>query len=213
MKKIIPLSLILLGILYEPVYAISKDVKLYTNIVAFGLVFIGVIIILVSKISGNEKEVYIEKEKNKISGLTDKDKIKEIKDFNPDSIFKVLPTFSSKKFEEETKRDLNNELKNNDDSFKITDFKITDFKEDNDKYTIKSWASIETGYKKNKETNFYTITSINNRTINKDLRCPVCGGKVKDPTKLRCMHCGSILPNNNTINNDEWKTESIEKTT
>ncbi len=197
MKKIIPLSLILFGILYEPVYAISKDVKLYTNIVAFGLVFIGVIIILVSK----------------ISGLTDKDKIKEIKDFNPDSIFKVLPTFSSKKFEEETKRDLNNELKNNDDSFKITDFKITDFKEDNDKYTIKSWASIETGYKKNKETNFYTITSINNRTINKDLRCPVCGGKVKDPTKLRCMHCGSILPNNNTINNDEWKTESIEKTT
>ena len=81
MKKAL-FSLLIFGILFEPVYAISADVKLYTNIVAVGLVFIGLIIIVFSKIFGNEKEVYIEKEKNRISGLTDKEKISEIKELN-----------------------------------------------------------------------------------------------------------------------------------
>lgn len=211
MKKAL-FSLLIFGILFEPVYAISADVKLYTNIVAVGLVFIGLIIIVFSKIFGNEKEVYIEKEKNRISGLTDKEKISEIKEFNSDSIFKTLPTFSIKKYEEDTKKEITNKLKNNDNSFNITDFKIIDFKEEENKYIIKSWASIETGTKKNKEKNFYTITSTNTKIINKDARCPQCGGKIKDITRLRCKHCGSILPNNNNINNDEWITENIEKT-
>ena len=211
MKKI-PFTLIALSILFEPVYAMSEDIRLYTNILAGGLVFIGVIIIIVSKVSGGSKEIYVEKEKNQISGLTDKDKLNEVKEFDPDSIFKVLPTFSSKKFEDETKEELAIKLKDENTNLNIIGFKITDFKEEEDKYIIKSWANIETGEKKTKVNSYYTVTSINKKLEKKEVRCPVCGGKIKDLTKLRCTYCGSILPNNNEINNDEWKIESIEKT-
>ncbi|MBR4262073.1 MAG: hypothetical protein IKQ35_01755 [Bacilli bacterium] len=211
MKKI-PFTLIALSILFEPVYAMSEDIRLYTNILAGGLVFIGVIIIIVSKVSGGSKEIYVEKEKNEISGLTDKDKLNEIKEFDPDSIFKVLPTFSSKKFEDETKEELAIKLKDENTNLNIIGFKITDFKEEEDKFIIKSWANIETGEKKTKVNSHYTVTSINKKLEKKEVRCPVCGGKIKDLTKLRCTYCGSILPNNNEINNDEWKIESIEKT-
>ena len=211
MKKL-PFTLIALSILFEPVYAMSEDIRLYTNILAGGLVFIGVIIIIVSKVSGGSKEIYVEKEKNEISGLTDKDKLNEIKEFDPDSIFKVLPTFSSKKFEDETKEELAIKLKDENTNLNIIGFKITDFKEEEDKFIIKSWANIETGEKKTKVNSHYTVTSINKKLEKKEVRCPVCGGKIKDLTKLRCTYCGSILPNNNEINNDEWKIESIEKT-
>ena len=226
MKKII-LGLSLLVLLYEPVYAFSITNNEYTFSMVFaaGFILVGLLIIIMSKLSGGSKEVYIEKEKNLISGLTDKEKLEETKGFNPDSIFKTLPTFSSKKFEDNIKNIVTNLYTGNSDqvrdlvenrllntetlnNLKITDYKITGFIEENDQYIITSKVLIEYD-KKNKST--LNITSINKKVVHDEVRCPVCGGKIKDITKLRCTYCGTILPNNTEINNDKWIVYNIEK--
>jgi DNA-directed RNA polymerase subunit RPC12/RpoP len=232
MKKIL-FGLMVFFILSEPAYAfaISNDMYTYTNIIAAGMVFIGIIIIIISKMSGGNKDIYVEKEKNKISGLTDEDKLNVEKEFNPDSIFKTLPTFSSKNFEDnikevitnlytgnvdKTKHHIKEELTTNTEvleEFKINDFKIIDFIEEDNRYLIKSKLLIECGPKKEKIKKILNITSVNKKSVQAEIRCPVCGGKIKDPTKLRCIHCGTILPNNNELNNDKWIIEEIEKTT
>ena len=230
MKKKV-LFCLLLTFTCNPVYAfsISSDMQMVTNIFAIGLVFLGLVIVFIGKLSGNNKDVYVEKEKNLISGLNDEDKINEEKAFDPDSIFKVLPNFSSKKFEDNIKEEINKYYTGNIDNldktmnkellqnteilenFTIDDLNLIDFNEDDEKYTIKSIINSTSGTKKTKVKNIITVTSVNKKVKHEEVRCPVCGGKIKDLTKLRCNYCGSILPNNNEINNDEWIIEGIEK--
>lgn len=241
MKKKTLLLLLLIPLTIEPVFARNIESFDYTKImtIIFGSFFvIGIAIILYGKfLGGDSKEtIYVEKQKNRIAGLTDDEKLNDEKEFNADSIFKILPTFSPKKFidgtstsmilllsskssklPEEKKENFKDENlinENIDDlaNINIEEFKILDFEEKEDKYIIKSLLVLnhKIGKRKTGEKS-YTIVSENLKETSNDLRCPYCGGKVKDTTKLRCGFCGSIYPPFEKVNNSKWVISKIEK--
>lgn len=216
------MNLLLLAITFT---ASTKTITM----IAFGaIMFLGVVIVIGSKISGGNKDVYVEKEKNEISGLVDEKVREQEKEFDVDSIFKLLPSFSNKKFSEETStaliqlltgntdisiinKDLIDKYKEKYENIELKDFKILDFTENDNSYEIKSIISFDHKIDKKKtETLIYKLVSVNTKDT-KIERCPTCGGKIKDNTKLRCEFCGSILPNTKNVNNDEWIIEEIEK--
>ena len=241
MKKNKLLLLLLIPLLIEPVYARNIESFDYTKImtVMFGSFFvIGIGIILYGKFGGGDSKetVYVEKQKNRIAGLTDDEKLDIEKEFDADSIFKILPTFSPKKFKdgtstsmklllsskstklpEEKKENFKDESlinENLDDlaDINIEEFKILDFSEHEDKYLIKSLLVISHKIgKRKKDEKAYTLVSENPKEATDNLRCPYCGGKVKDQTKLRCNFCGSIYPPFKKVNNSKWVITKIEK--
>lgn len=168
-------------------------------------IIIGFIIIIQNK--STKKVLKDEKDtKNSIDKLINKDKKEEPKSFNPDSIFKKLPTFSNKDFFDKTEIDLKNKLELND--IKILKKEIIDFKDEPDKYIITSNFKIKT----NDLEEILTITSEKNKQNNNLItNCPTCGGKIKDINILRCKYCDSILPNNKNISHNTWTITDINK--
>ena len=216
------LLLIALIFIIEPVNALSFQMEEGTAIIIYifcGLfIFTGIVLIIISKINkGSTGKIYYEEEhNNQISGLIDKkDDKKEENNFNSDSIFKILPSFSKNNFFNTTYEELKNKTSLDDCTLKNK--KIIDFREETDKYVITSQLTFERKIEneKNKsqsiETSNYVITSIKEKNINSDCRCPNCGGKIKDITKLRCQYCGSILPPIDSNNTSEWQIEKFEK--
>lgn len=173
--------------------------------IASGL-FIVVGLLLIIQNKAHKKALKQEEDKiNNIDNLINSDKNKnkeEIKEFDPDSIFKTLPTFSNKNFFNQTEIEVKNKLNLND--IKIIKKEIIDFFEETDKYIIISVFK----YKNKNIEKTITVTSENNKNIT-ITSCPNCGGKIKDPTLLRCKHCNSIINNTNKRNNN-WTITDIK---
>ncbi|MBE6151139.1 MAG: transposase [Firmicutes bacterium] len=175
--------------------------------IASGL-FIVVGLLLIIQNKAHKKALKQEEDKvNNIDNLINNDKNKnknkeEIKEFDPDSIFKTLPTFSNKNFFNQTEIEVKNKLNLND--IKIIKKEIIDFFEETDKYIIISVFK----YKNKNVEKTITVTSENNKNIT-ITNCPNCGGKIKDPTLLRCKHCNSIINNTNKRNNN-WTITDIK---
>lgn len=168
-------------------------------------IFIVVGLLLIIQNKSHKKALKQEEDKiNNIDNLISKKKTEEKieEQFNPDSIFKTLPTFSNKNFFNQTEIEIKNKLDLND--IKIIKKEIIDFKDEKDKYIIISIFK----YKNKNIEKTITVTSENNKhtTIT---NCPNCGGKIKDSTLLRCKHCNSII-NNKNINNNEWTIVDIK---
>ncbi len=208
----------------NPVYAfeINTDNSFeFFGYIACGLLIaFGIVIIIVNKFNkagGTGKAFFEEKEKEKnLPGLTEKEKKKEKKDkeieitFDPDSIFKILPTFTKNKFLNDTFEELKDKVNNKD--LKISNRVIEDFKEEDNRYVIitKYECKINNESDKNKKET-YRVTSINNKN-NDTYTCPNCGGKIKDVTMLRCKYCSAILPNiQNNNNANIWQIDKFEK--
>ena len=208
----------------NPVYAleINTDNSFeFFGYIACGLLMVlGVVIIIITKFNksgGTGKAFFEEKEKEKdLPGLVEKEtkeKKKETKiTFDPDSIFKILPTFAKNKFLNDTFEELKNKVNNKD--LKVSNKTIEDFKEEDNRYVIISKYECkidnENDSSKNKKE-IYLVTSINNKN-NDTYTCPNCGGKIKDVTMLRCKYCNAILPNmQNGSNTNNWQIDKFEK--
>lgn len=168
-------------------------------------IFIVVGLLLIIQNKSHKKALKQEEDKiNNIDNLINKDKKEEKieEKFDPDSIFKKLPTFSNKNFFNQIEIELKKKLDLND--IKIIKKEIIDFKEEKEKYIIISTFK----YKNKNIEKIVTVTSENNKhtTIT---NCPNCGGKIKDPTLLRCKHCASII-NNKSKNNNNWTIIDIK---
>ena len=168
------------------------------------LILIGIIIIIQSK--SNQKSLKNEKDnKNNIDKLINKNKdtnIKEEKIFNPDSIFKKIPTFSNKSFFENIEKN----LKEDNEELKIIKKEIIDFKDETDKYTIISLFKI----KENDIENTLTITSEKYKdNYTPIINCPTCGGKIKDMSLTRCKFCSTPLQKKKNTN--DWEIVKIKK--
>ncbi len=167
-------------------------------------IFIVVGLLLIIQNKSHKKALKQEEDKiNNIDNLISKKKTEEKieEQFNPDSIFKTLPTFSNKNFFNQTEIEIKKKLDLND--IKIIKKEIIDFKDETDKYIIISIFK----YKNKNIEKTITVTSENNKNIT-ITNCPNCGGKIKDPTLLRCKHCNSII-NNKNKNNNEWTIVDI----
>lgn len=186
-------------------------------------IIIGLLIIIFGNKQKTDKP-YFKKDDNKLK-QTNKQKDTEDEfenidiplNFNPDSIFKIIPTFSNKKFFEGTYKKLEkNILNKNKNTTNIILIKkgIIDFKNEPNKYIIKSEFIVNfLDEKKQKKNHKYIITSENSKENNLFDRCPTCGGKIKDTFLLRCTYCHSILSSNKSINNinNNWKLINIEE--
>lgn len=173
--------------------------------IASGLfIVVGLLLILQNK--SHKKTLKQEKDKiNNIDKLINNDKNKDkekIKKFDPDSIFKILPTFSNKNFFNQTETEVKNKLDLND--IKITQKEIIEFFEETDKYIIISVFK----YKNKNIEKTIIATSENNKNIT-ITNCPNCGGKIKDQTLPRCKHCNNIINHTNKINNN-WTIIDIK---
>lgn len=208
----------------NPVYAfeINTDNSFeFFGYIACGLLMVlGVVIIIINKFSkngGTGKAFFEDKEKEKVlPGLTEKEKKKEKNEkeiettFDPDSIFKILPTFAKNKFLNDTFEELKDKVNNKD--LKVSDKIIEDFKDEDNRYIIitKYECKIDNESDSNKKET-YRVTSINNKN-NDTYTCPNCGGKIKDVTMLRCKYCNAILPNmQNGSNTNNWQIDKFEK--
>lgn len=207
----------------NPVYAfeINTDNSFeFFGYIACGLLMVlGVVIIIITKFSkagGTGKAFFEEKEKEKVlPGLTEKETKEEEKKeiettFDPDSIFKILPTFAKNKFLNDTFEELKDKVNNKD--LKVSDKIIEDFKDEDNRYIIitKYECKIDNESDSNKKET-YRVTSINNKN-NDTYTCPNCGGKIKDVTMLRCKYCNAILPNmQNGSNTNNWQIDKFEK--
>ena len=207
----------------NPVYAfeINTDNSFeFFGYIACGLLMVlGVVIIIITKFSkagGTGKAFFEEKEKEKVlPGLTEKETKEEEKKeiettFDPDSIFKILPTFAKNKFLNDTFEELKDKVNNKD--LKVSDKIIEDFKDEDNRYIIitKYECKIDNESNSNKKET-YRVTSINNKN-NDTYTCPNCGGKIKDVTMLRCKYCNAILPNmQNGSNTNNWQIDKFEK--
>ena len=225
MNKIYKFYLFLLITFFSisnPVYAleINTDNSFeFFGYIACGLLMVlGVVIIIITKFNksgGTGKAFFEEKEKEKdLPGLVEKEtkeKKKETKiTFDPDSIFKILPTFAKNKFLNDTFEELKNKVNNKD--LKVSNKTIEDFKEEDNRYVIisKYECKIDNESNSNKKET-YRVTSINNKN-NDTYTCPNCGGKIKDVTMLRCKYCNAILPNmQNGSNTNNWQIDKFEK--
>ncbi len=226
MNKIYMFFLFLLVTFFStmnPVYAfeINTDNSFeFFGYIACGLLMVlGVVIIIITKFSkagGTGKAFFEEKEKEKVlPGLTEKETKEEEKKeiettFDPDSIFKILPTFAKNKFLNDTFEELKDKVNNKD--LKVSDKIIEDFKDEDNRYIIitKYECKIDNESNSNKKET-YRVTSINNKN-NDTYTCPNCGGKIKDVTMLRCKYCNAILPNmQNGSNTNNWQIDKFEK--
>lgn len=196
-------------------------------------ILVGIVLIIYGKFSNESfsNTYYDENEESNIVGLKDTNKKKEKKrnnkikyleidsDFNSDSIFKILPSFSPNKILNDNFNKLKEEIMkdSNIKKIKLVNSQITSFEEIPSGYllkaqyiTIENYLEDNDKYDKKRQCKYEVI--LNN--VKNDVTvatCPICGGKIKDPTLLRCKFCDSILsfPNNN--NNDEWNFEKYEK--
>lgn len=217
----INLLIIVLILSIQNTYALTLDFD--TSIILYMIcgifIIIGIILLIFGKISNKKvKALENDNKKNEITGLVDKDKID--RSFDPDSIFKVIPTFSNKKFFEKTFEDLKKEInKTNDimeevEKIDLIDKKITDFQDKEDKYIITSKFVVDCKFKlkwDDLERITYIITSENTKkaTTKVITNCPNCGGKIKDTSKGRCLYCGNKFENINTQEQKETKNNWI----
>ena len=194
------------------VFQIEESTAYIYYIICGLFVLIGVAIIIFSKFSNGGNKTYIE-DNNDISNLIDKKKdLNTNKSFDADSIFKTIPTFATGKFFNETFEELKNKIikKGKVKDVILKDKSITDFKDNNDKYIIETEFIVEENDSNgNKMNNKYKVISHSNKEVTKYDVCPNCGGKIKDPTKLRCKYCGNILPKTET-KATKWKIEKFE---
>lgn len=231
-------------LLFMCVEMVCADVSLDNdNVIIYYLIcgsfmLVGVCLIIYSKFNkgSNGGSYYDEEKKNEITGLKDKKGNKVIgkngkkvdhknlyidSDFNFDSIFKILPSFSPNKILSDNFNKLKDEIMKDSHikKVKLVDKRITYFEEIDNGYLMKvqyiteeNYLDDDDKYDKKRKCKYEVI--LNN--IKKDIAlqtCPVCGGKIKDPTLLRCKFCGSILPvsDNSNNNTDEWTFEKHEK--
>ena len=217
MKKNYKKLLLLLGIIistfYQKAYAATFELTFDKAIIigSICLIGIGLAIIIISKTSEKKDGLDEEKpNKDKIVGLVEKkenDNDEKKKNITVDTIFKELPTFSANKFHddvfEDIKEELNKILSNDEIIEKITliEKNIIDFEKNNNKYTITSKYKIKYSTTYNNEhteekehhantvTCSFTVISKNDTSEAKEItKCPTCFGKIKDPTRLRCVH-------------------------
>jgi len=226
-KKILKIYFILTMILlsFENTYAyyLNTDTTILLYLLCGLFIFIGIIIIIFGKITSSKNKVYNKKnKKNEITGIIDKNNID--KKFNSDSIFKTLPNFSNQNFYEKTFEDLKDNLKKENNLININTIivikkDIIDFKNELDKYIITSEFIInyennnKTGELniKNKYEEKYIITSEKQKKDTTHSNCPTCGGKIKDPTLLRCKYCDTIIAKTNSNTKNDWEITNIKK--
>lgn len=189
----------------------------------FGILILVGICLILSKKPKNEPTNYEEKEKTyptlkegqKVNIKTKKDD-DYTTSFDKDFIIKELPTFSFKLFYndieatflnlltakdehdlEELKDKIsepvlaNIDYQNQSSNLKIVNKNIIDFQKKTDYFEIKVAITIEDEQGQTKD---YEVLFHNNRHVSKYNTCPNCGGKIKDPTLLRCNYCSYILP-------------------
>lgn len=216
---------------FEITYADTINFEFDTDIIFYILcilfIIIGISLIAIGKMSNRRTKSFkhdIDPDDHEIVGLKDVEKADHR--FDPDSIFKEIPTFSNKKFYETTSEELKKHILKEDKELIEVNFinkNIIDFQVTNKKYIITSEfiteekKEIETDqYKyivtseKNKETKEHKETKSNENK--KVTNCPNCGGKIKDPTQKRCLHCGNLLTKE-TKSQRNWKIIETEKDT
>lgn len=218
LKKIYLLLIIFLSL--DKVYAattLDLNTQTIISILCISLVVFGLALIVVGKMSEKKGNTYSEKDKKdktEIVGLKDKNKVEN--NFSSDIIFKEIPTFSNKKFFDITSEEFKKKLKKEDNELieiNIEDKNIIDFEIKEKKYIITSEFKIEVKKEIEKDTYTYLIKSEKskeetNTNINLT-NCPNCGGKIKDHTINRCIHCGYQLEKENQ--SKTWKIIKIEK--
>lgn len=208
---------------FENVYAdtinVELDLTTIITILCVILVVIGLSLIVVGKIGEKRTKSFEfdeDPDDHEIVGLKDTTKID--KSFDPDSIFKEIPTFSNKKFYDTTGENLKKKLLKEDDELieiNIIDKKIKDFNSEESKYIITSEYAVEVKKEIEKDRYKYIVTSEKSKEIPKEPKtrltsCPTCGGKIKDYTLKRCKHCGSPLEKENK-ESMIWKITKLEK--
>ena len=142
-----------------------------------------------------------------------------VTDFNPDSIFKILPTFSPNKFMNDTYEEIEKRITENSQvvDHKLLKKNITDFKDEENEYliTVKyliEESTLDENNKLVKTQKYYSVNSecSKNRDVLIDT-CPNCGGKIKDSTLLRCKYCNTILPKvEKETSNDDWTIKEVQ---
>ena len=224
MKNTKKFLLLLIAIIsLENVYA-ATDFEFNTqniiSIICISLVLLGLALIIVGKMNerkGHSIELEKPSKKSEIVGLKDKDKEETEKDFSSDSIFKEIPTFSNKKFFDITNEEFKKKLFKEDDELieiNIKNEKIIDFEITEKKYIITTEYEIEVKKEIEKDIYKYIVKSEKQKEQNEDTNitltnCPNCGGKIKDPTLKRCLHCGQNFEKEHT--SKTWKITKIEK--
>jgi len=207
-KNLIKINLLLITLnfstknVYATTIELDNPIKIASYIICGIFIMLGIILILSGKKNSNNLAIE-DKKKNEIEGLINKDEKKDEKEinFNVDSIFKTLPTFSNKNFFKEIYEQLEKEIKkvNDKTEIKILEKKIIDFQKKENKYIITSIFKIEfTDDLKEKKEQTYTIISEQQKIKSITLtNCTNCGGKIKSNNDTRCKYCHSLLPSNN----------------
>ncbi|MBQ7105847.1 MAG: zinc ribbon domain-containing protein [Bacilli bacterium] len=225
LKKLYFILLFLL--MFDNTYALTLDIDQATVLYfIFGLfIIIGLIIIVISKIGnrGNTRsyENEMDEDDHEIEGLVNQEKID--RNFNPDSIFKELPTFSNKKFFEDTEKELTKILqKKQSDIIDVdaTNHKIINFETNENNYIITSHFKVKIKIKpqdetieKSEEIKYLVISEKSKEIKVTDInhtKCPTCGAKIKDNTKTKCLKCGSKLEKKKVHKND-WSIKETKK--
>ena len=196
LKFYIFLTIILIS--FQNTYALSFEMSNTTKLVSYAIcgIFIitGVIVIFVGNKNNTTKTFNYNEEKNKQKKHDDNANL--TKTFSPDIILKTIPTFSNKKYFDQIFELLKKDIEQNNTIKNITILKkeIIDFKEEQNKYLITSKIKLNYIQEETKTIKEYTLLT-ENKTIDENItNCPICGGKIKDITKLRCKYCDSILP-------------------
>lgn len=205
-----------LSISLDNVYAnTDNSIKLITYLICIAFIIGGIVIIFISNKNNSTKTFDYEKQ----TDITKNQKIEEnnqIKNnFDPDSIFKIIPTFSNKKFFDKTFETLKKEIEKDETIKNIIILKkeIINFEETENKFIFTTKFKVNyTQTKDNKETKIeknYTTTTEKSKK-NSLNTCPTCGGKIKDNTLLRCKYCDTILPKNENITELDWVITEIK---
>lgn len=205
---------------YAATINLSVDTATILYLVCGSFILVGLVLLVIGRISSHKAPAYDDendKNDNEIVGLIDKDKINH--KFNPDSIFKDIPTFSNKKFFELTSENFKKALiKQEKEITKIAKINIinqsiVDFKNEDKKYIITTefiinYSEKETTPQKGIK---YCVTSEKSKETNSNplTKCLNCGGKLKENTKNRCIHCGNPIKKEN--NTPTWEITNIKK--
>ena len=210
-------TLIALLISLDNVYANSDEnsIKIITYLICIAFIVGGIIIIVISNKNNSTKIFDYDKQTESIKTTKKEEEPNKTNNFNPDSIFKTIPTFSNKKFFDKTFETLKKDIEKDETIKNIIILKkeIINFEEKDNKYIFTTKFKINyTQTQDNKEIKIeknYTTTTEKSKKIILE-QCPTCGGKIKDNTLLRCKYCDSILPKNENIVELDWVITEIK---